>query len=74
MTETDRFRTPILNTVRKSVNSLSYIRYNSYILFVHKISLCHVFLLTVVSRPWSRQPKISEEKLRRPVSRLNLSD
>ncbi|EAM2342756.1 hypothetical protein C1967_22260 [Salmonella enterica] len=73
MSGTDRFRTLLTAPVQNLVKLVSYMRYNSYIHFVHKVTPCHEYLLTAGSPHWNRPLKISAGKLKQPVLQLNLS-
>ncbi|EJK88572.1 hypothetical protein UUU_26730 (plasmid) [Klebsiella pneumoniae subsp. pneumoniae DSM 30104 = JCM 1662 = NBRC 14940] len=73
MYKTDRFRTQLTAPVQNLVKLVSYIRYNSYIHFVQKITPCHEFLLTAGSPHWNRPLKTSAGKLKQPVLQLNPS-
>ncbi|PAN81601.1 hypothetical protein CIW66_18470 [Enterobacter cloacae] len=72
--ENDRFRTWCTAPVRKLVFFISYMLYNKYTFFVHKITLCHEFLPTAGYRPSNRTLKTSVVRLKRPGLLSDLSD
>ncbi|MCX8967233.1 hypothetical protein EHW66_20335 [Erwinia psidii] len=68
-----RFRTLLIVPVQNLVKLVSYMRYNSYIHFVQKITPCHEFLLTVGSPRLNRPLKTSAGKLKQLALPLNHS-